>query len=273
MSVRDWLKRIGSVLVEYVELVVAGIAGVVVGVLGEAGDIHGDHLTEATLVILGVLAFGVVKERYQRHRLTETVNAGVSLIAATKPWQVLYEDMKWDLETSHGARATATAVKELLFTRDEVLSIYEYQYDSPGRDADRTYRGGIKSGPLQDLPMMREGFPGTDGKFYRLISLERVCRVGEIMRIESERKLEDRFPGPRENVSKEIAFPTTRLSLEVVWPPGTKPTAVWIERTGQPQRMVNPSRPRLTRHGRRWFYKEDFAIPKPGERIALWWDW
>jgi hypothetical protein len=268
-AIGNWLKGTGRYLLEYIELVVAALAGVVVGILGELGAIHGDHLTEATLVVLGVLAFGVIKERFERRRLAEQIDRSVALVAATKPWQVLYEHMLWDLESQD--QATATVEKEMLITQDEVMSVYEYQYNAPGRDAVREYRGGVQGRPLQDLPIIRKDFAGLNGRFYRLISLERVCRVGEIMRIESVRKLEGRFPGPQENVSKEVAAPTTRLSIEVVWPAGRKPRGVWIEQTGQPQRMIHLSR--LSRRGGRWKYKEEFATPNPGERIALRWDW
>jgi hypothetical protein len=271
----DWDKwkarasSFGRFLLDYLELLFAGVLGVVAGVLGLAGDLHGDHLTEATVALIGVLAFAVIRERFQRHQLGERIDKSVGLLDATKPWQVLYEDLKWDLESR--TEATATMQKELLIAQDEVFAIYEYQYTAPGADLIRQYQGGMKGGPLQDLPMIHENFPGPDGRFYRLISLERICRAGEIMRIESLRRLQGRFPGTRENVSKEVAMQTTRLSIEVVWPPNLKPRAVWIQRTDQPDQMINLSR--LKRSGNRWRYKEDFPTPQPGERIALVWDW
>lgn len=104
-----------------------------------------------------------------------------------------------------------------------------------------------------------------------MISLERVCRLGEIMCLQAERKLENSFLERREYVGKELVTPTTRLVLRVIWPAGIKPTAVWIGQTDQPDRIVQMWR--LKRHAGRWTYEEEFNTPNPGQRIAIWWDW
>ncbi len=140
-AVKGWLKSTGRFLVDYLELLFAGVLGVLAGILGLVGAIHGDHLTEVTVGLLGVLAFGVVRERVQRHRLGKRIDLSVALATAAHPWQVLNEELTWDLEKSDGSLATASLRNELLITQDQVLAYFEYAYAGPAGTADPYVHG------------------------------------------------------------------------------------------------------------------------------------
>jgi hypothetical protein len=268
----DKLKAVGQVLLDYFELVLAGALAAVVSVLALMDEIGSKELVQATVALLVALAIAIIRERRERRAMSERVEAAVRLASADKPWQVLDEKLVWDLSDPDGKYATASTQKELQFMQDEVLSVYEYQYKPQGTVVSHTCRGGPRGEPKTELPIIQTDFPGPDSKVYRLISLQRVWRRGEIMEFESERVLADHFLDTHERVSKEVSVPTARVSMRVEWPPGRRPGAVWVERTGKPLRNVPLSN--LRRMGRdRCCYEEILQAPTIGERISLKWDW
>jgi hypothetical protein len=265
-------QALGHVLLDYFELVLAGLLALVVSVLALVGEIGSKELVQATVALLVALAIAIIRERRERKAMSDRVEAAVTLASADKPWQVLDERLEWDLIEPAGNHAKATTEKVLQFMQDEVLSVYEYQYKPGGAVLRHTCRGGARGEPKVDLPIIQTDFPGPDSRVYRLISLQRVWRRGEIMEFESERVLADHFLEDKERVSKEVSVPTARVAMKVVWPPGRRPTAVWIERTGRQPRNV-PLR-ELRRVGRdRHCYEEVLQDATMGEKITLKWDW
>jgi hypothetical protein len=266
------LKLLGRVLLDYCELVLAGALAAVVTVLALLDEISTKTLIQATVLLLVAIAIAIIRERLERKAMSDRVEAAVRLASADKPWQVLDETLVWDLADATGALATATTKKELQFMQDEVLSVYEYQYAPQGVVRSHSCKGGGKGEPMVKLPIIQTDFPGPDARVYRLISLQRVWRRGEIMIFESERVLEDHFRDRAERVSKEVGVPTARVSMRVVFPPGRRPTGLWIERTDRPPRNI------ALRHlrragGNRTSYEEVLQDTKVGERITLRWDW
>lgn len=280
----DTLKAWGRVLFDYIELVLAAAIGGVVAVLAATGDIRNPgSLTEATVGVLVALAIGVIRERFERRSVSERIENTLRLTVGEKAWQVLDEHLTWNLTATNGSRAEAIVRRRLQFMQDEVFCIYEYQHPAPGSNPGHTCRGGAPGEPMADLPILKDDFPGADGRTYRIISLQRIWRRGEIMNFASTRELEDHFLTSREYVSKDVPVPTTRLSMRVYWPKERKPTSLWVERTDRPRAPIKVKRlrqERLERHGLtrrrtrgRWTYEEVIASPALGERVALWWTW
>jgi hypothetical protein len=265
-------RGLGQVLVDYFELVLAGILAIVVSALALADEIGQKGLVQATIALLVALAIAIIRERRERKAMGDRVEAALTLASADKPWQVLDEHLVWDLTEVDGSRAKATTEKTLQFMQDEVLSVYEYQFKPQGTVLSHKCRGGGRGEPKVDLPIIQTDFPGPDSRVYRIISLQRVWHRGEIMLFESERVLADSFLAVKERVSKEVSVPTARVSMRIVWPPGKRPTALWIERSGKPPKNI-PLR-NLRRAGRdRHCYEEVLQDPTMGERISLTWDW
>ncbi|HEY4812380.1 MAG TPA: hypothetical protein VIH71_15110 [Solirubrobacteraceae bacterium] len=256
---------------KYLELLLALALAIVVSYLSLTGEIDTKGLTLASAGLLVAIAIALVRERSGRESLVAHIERASELARSDKGWQVLDERLVWDLSGPEGSYAKATAEKELLFTQDEVFSIYEYQYKSPGVVLTHVCEGGVRGQPMADLPIIQKDFPGPEGRVYRLISLQRIWRRGEIMAFRSVRELKDHFCEVTEDVTKEVSVQTASVSMRIVWPPGSKPKALWLERSnGQP---VHIPLARLKHANGRWSYNELVENPRLGEKIILRWDW
>jgi hypothetical protein len=260
---------LGHVLVDYFELVLAAVLAIVVTSLALADEITTKELIQATVLLLVALAISVIRERRERRTLGNRVENALMISRADKPWQVLDEQLCWDLSAPDYAKATAK--KQLQFMQDEVLSVYEYRFNPSGTVLRHECRGGARGDPMTALPIIQKDFPGPGSRVYRIISLQRVWRRGQIMLFESERELKDSFPNTTERVTKEISVPTARLSVRVVWPPGRKPTALWLERGEDPP--LNVLGRLKSAPENRSCCEEMIPDPKVGERIIISWTW
>jgi len=256
---------------KYLELLLALVLAIVVSYLSLTGDFGTQGVALASAGLLVAIAIGFVRERAGRESLVVHIERAAELARADTGWQVLDERLVWDLSGPEGSYARATAEKELLFTQDEVFSIYEYQFKSPGFVLSHVCEGGARGQPMVALPILQKDFPGPEGRVYRLISLQRIWHRGEIMAFRSERELEGHFCEPTEDVMKEVSVETARVSMRIVWPSGSKPKALWLERSNvQP---VNIPSARLKRVNGRWSYDELVENPRLGEKIILRWEW
>ncbi|HEV3318408.1 MAG TPA: hypothetical protein VG053_01580 [Solirubrobacteraceae bacterium] len=261
----------GHILLDYFELVLAAALAIVVTGLAFAGEITTKQLIQATIALLVALAISVIRERRERKAQGDRLEKNLMIARADKPWQVLDEQLVWDVSAPDGSYAQATTTKELQFMQDEVLSVYEYRYNPSGTVLRHECKGGARGEPMTDLPIIQRDFPGPGSRIYRIISLQRVWRRGEIMTFESERELGDSFLSADERVSKEISVPTARVSMRVIWPPGRELKGLWLERgEGPPLNVLG----RLKRApGARISYDEVIQDPKVGERIIVRWNW
>lgn len=305
MSTKAWtaekLRSAGNFLLRYVDALVAIASAVVVIYLVTTGNLKDETLAVATGALIVAVALAIVRDRWERQEdidklgraisqerkaavgaIEEAITvgrdaavAGFQRIArdydAKNAWRILEETMSWDLIAHDGSQATAIARKKLLFTQDEVLCVYEYQFpsDSHGKVTKHLCYGGEQE-PLELIPIVYDSFPGREGRRYRLISLERVWRRGEIMRYRSERHLKDHFLKQTEHVSKEISSPTERITLSVIWPSTRPPRTLWLERTDR--RETIDTKGLAVIDGRSTFTK---TVPDAvvGERICLFWTW
>ncbi len=270
--VRRVVQRIGTALYEYTELIIAAGIAVAITILAALDEVGNQGLTQAAVALLAALAIAIVRERFERRRMSDRIERAVRIAQpGANSWQILDERLVWDLADENGERAVATTEKQYLFTQVEIFSVYEYQYKPVGEVISHECFGGERGGQLDKLPIIREGFPGPEDRLYRLVSLERVWRKGEIMEFRSKRELKDFFRDKREKVSKEVSVPTSRASMCVRWPLTRKPTAIWLERSKRAPQRVDLAR--LRRDRDRWTLTQTFSNPEVGERIIVRWDW
>jgi hypothetical protein len=273
-------------VVDYAELVIAAGLATYVSALALLDEITTRGLIQATVALLIALSIAVIRERSERRAVRDQISRTADLLKGDKPWQVLNEEVAWQICELDGSLAVATAEKQLQFMQDEVLSVYEYQYNPPARGevVDHVCEGGPVGGPMVPLPIIQSDFPGPDLRFYRLISLQGVRGRGEIMMLESRRTLRNHFLDSQEVVSKEVSVPTSRVRMCVNWPEGRKPTAIWTQRSNEPPTSVGVStlarvhdRQKDWRHwrGRMVGWRYDYLIqdPRLGERITIRWIW
>lgn len=264
------LRTVGKFALSYAELLIALAVVLVVSGFAAFGDINAERLTQAAIALLAALAIAVMRERADRKVMDDRIDAKLAtLTPSDRPWQVLYERFTWDID-DHGD-AVAMVKKKLQFMQEEVFCVYEYEYKSSGTVKLHTCWGGAQDEPMDELPIIHKEFPGPEGRAYRLISLERVWRRGEIMDFQSFRELGGFFPGAREQVAMDVSVPTSRLAICIKWPASRKPTAVWLERTKRARVSIDLSH--LRSGGDRWIYKTTIADPVQGERVIVGWDW
>jgi hypothetical protein len=261
------IKRLALSAIDYADLLLAAGLAVTFAVLGALGVVDGDVLVQANLALLGVLSFGLFRERWMRMTATEKADRSLAARENDRPWQVLEEELEWDL--SDRLLATATATREIRFTQAESVSVYEFQSTPPGgKLLLHTCQGRRRrTDTPRSLPIMKE-IVGPFGRSYTLISLERIYVRGEHLHWVSTRKLQGYFPGKTENVSKAIQMPTDHLTMRVMWPPDCRPHEVRLERSDTPARILETK----VRGGRTHVTAiiEDARL---GEVISVAWDW
>jgi len=263
-------RKVGAFLLAYAELVIALIVVVGISALAALNDVNDERLTQAAIALLAALAIAFMRDRADRKSLSERIDSKVAALAVSGgPWQVLDEHLIWDIDRTGDAMAVAK--KTFQFMQPEVFCVYEYEYKPSGKVKSHTCWGAVEDEPMIPLPIIHRQFPGRDGRAYRLISLERVWRQGEIMNFQSFRELERYFPDARETVSKDVSGPTSKLVMCLKWPLDRKPTAIWLERTDRVPVSVDLSHVKSS--GGRWVYKTEISGPNQGERVIIGWDW
>lgn len=260
-------KKLAQTAVDYADLLLAAVLALVFSVLSALGTISGDSIVQANLALLGVLAVVLFRERWVRVDAQERADRSVSALASDRPWQVLEEELHWDI--TDRLLATATATREIRFTQPESVSVYEFQSTPPGGNLLMHKCEGRrrKTDTPRNLPILGK-ITGELGRSYTLISLERIYTLGDHLHWTSVRKLQGYFPGKTENVSKNIMMPTDHLTMRVVWPPDCAPHEVRLERTGEQPRVLD------TRiKGGRAVVVATISDARLGETISIAWDW
>lgn len=261
------VKKLALMAIDYADLLLAAVLALVFSVLGALGTISGDSIVQANLALLGVLALGLFRERWLRVGAQERVDRDASALASDRPWQVLEEELRWDITDQ--LLATATATREIRFTQPESVSIYEFQSTPPGAKLllHRCEGRRRKTDTPRNLPIVGE-ITGELGRSYTLISLERIYSAGDHLHWTSVRKLQGYFQAKTENVSKAIKMPTDHLTLRVTWPPDCAPHEVRLERTGDPARLLETR----IKTGRAYVVAM-ISDARLGETISIAWDW
>ena len=260
-----WLKKLGRFAVDYVDLLIALGLAIAFTYLGFVNKLKDDALTQATVGLLGVLALVIFRERWERHKSVESIDRAVAAVGSDKTWQVLDEELTWDIQSPE--LAISTCDRDLRFLAPEVISIYEFQTNPAGTVANYSCKGGRRGDPMRDLTMLPP-VASADGRTYRLISLEGVWRRGERMKFRSTRELQGTFLQNQENVSKLVQIPTDRIVFRILWPEGKPPAMVRLERDGRESELLKP---RIRE--KRTQLEKSIENPQLGERINVWWTW
>lgn len=271
-KVRAAGSRFWGLAAEYGEPAVAFVAGIVLAILGLTGGITGDNLAGATLVILSLLAFSLLRERLLRIeanrnvenlgvRLDDTTDA-VNAIQSGNPYSVLSHETTWDIVETDGSLVCATRVKEIRFDQNNVFALYDF---STG-DGDRT----VEYSPGKRVST----FSGHGGKVYDLIDLGRIYNRGERIEFKVTRTVRDGFLADRELVAVDTRDATERMTLKVLWPSDRPPTSLILGRGTPSHDWKNEDvLADLEHEDGRPFYRVDIYSPEKGGSTTIEWEW
>ena len=125
-----WWRRAGRFASEYWDLLLALLGAAVVAALGLTDVIKKpDHLTEAALGVLAVLAATQVRERWRRDSLATSVTDALSMIEAAQTqyaWHYISADYTWDLAGSPDGESKMISKRTLRLMADDVVAIHEW---------------------------------------------------------------------------------------------------------------------------------------------------
>ncbi|HEX8690278.1 MAG TPA: hypothetical protein VF729_08545 [Solirubrobacterales bacterium] len=264
--------RFWNLAAEYGEPVVAILAGLALAVLGLTGEVNGDDLAAATLVVLSLLALSLLRERLLRieanknvedlgARLDETIDA-VNAIQSGNPYSVLSHETTWDIAASDGSLVHATRIKRIRIDQNNVFALYDF---STG-DGDRTveYSPGTRVST----------FMGHGGKDYDLIDLGRIYNRGERLDFTVRRTVRDGFLANREIVAVDTRDATERMILTILWPPDRPPKSLILGRGTPSHDWRNEDvLSELTTEDGRPTYRADIYGPEKGGSTTIEWEW
>jgi hypothetical protein len=265
-------RQFWSLAAEYGEPVAAILVGLVLAISGLTGGIEGDDLAAATLVVLSLLAFSLLRERLLRieankniedlgSRLDDTTDA-VNAIQSGNPYSVLSHETTWDIAESDGSLVYATRVKQIRIDQNNVFALYDFS----NGDGDRT----IEYSPGKCVSK----FIGHGGKDYDLIDLGRIYNRGERLDFKVKRTVRDGFLADRELVAVDTRDATERMTLKILWPADRPPTSLILGR-GTPSHdwknedVLNE----VKKEGERPTYRVDIYSPDKGGSTTIEWEW
>lgn len=255
------------------ESLLALFAGSVIFVLGIFDVAGTGDLAKATLGVLVVLAFSLMRLRSVRTEFemrvasTESIDRlreAVEAIESATPWRVLNTEIEWAITTRDGSKATCKKKRELEFYQNEVMALNDLADPSGG-----TVKHECTPGTVISAPVIRSG-----GEPNVLIALPRAYQRGEKETFEILRELKDKFPATQESVTFKALEDTNRVVLRVVWPHDRKPTKVWVTRM-LPSGVENVDLRRLVDEGDTgWSLTLDPILQPPrGDVIDVEWIW
>lgn len=266
-------QRFWSLAAEYGEPLVAILAGLVLGILGLAGGIEGDDLAGATLIVLSILAWSLLRERLLRIEankniealeggLGETIDA-VNAIQSGNPYSVLSHETTWDIVEADGSLVIATRVKKIRIDQNNVFALYDFSTGDGNRDIEYSPGSCVST------------FIGHGGKEYDLIDLGRIYNRGERIDFKVRRTVRDGFLADRELVAVDTRDATERMTLTVVWPPDRPPTSLTLSRGTPSHDWKNEDvlkEVKTNDEGRQFFQVEIYA-PEKGGSTTIAWEW
>jgi hypothetical protein len=265
-------RRFWGLAAEYAEPAVAFLAGIVLAVLGLTGGITGDDLAAATLVVLSVLAFSLLRERLLRieanknienlgTRLDETTDA-VNAIQSGNPYSVLVHETTWDIAETDGSLVCATRTKEIRIDQNNVFALYDFSTGDGERD--------IEYSPGKCVSK----FTGHGGKEYDLIDLGRIYNRGERLDFKVKRTVRDGFLSDREIVAVDTRDATERMTLKIFWPANRPPTSLILGRGTPSHDWKNEDvLSEVKQEGGRPTYRVDIYSPDKGGSTTIEWEW
>ncbi len=255
------VRRAFSWAKDQVDALVALALGITFSVLGLLNVVEGDVIAEATLGVLTLVAFTILRERNSRRSFVAKIEESVSSLRSGTPYRIMKYDVAWDLRTRE--MAYCRKVKTLRFLHDNVISLWDYAL-ADGAIDNVTYSPGRK------VDTFAEG-----NRTFDLISLGRRHQVGDPdLDFVVERQVSDSFSEAQETIIVDVVDPTDLLAFKVTWPPDLPPRNARLEITSGPERTsrdIDPSEFQEV-DGRKCFSRT-IEQPPQGDEIRLIWDW
>jgi hypothetical protein len=256
----------------------------------DAFSSHEHYLQAAVVGVIAVLAFTLVRERYQRDRLAEVVErkltVGDTLQQAVQDtldslqspygWETLQSTFNWTLSGPRGADCRYESLRVLRFVRNEMFVVYEFCKGDGNTEQHKCWQRvpTIDDGQLttcdQPLAVAAEGVPGPRGQKYRLISLGGMFSRGETFDLVTTRHLRNSFAENRESISISPDVPTYDIEFAVTWPEQVRPTNVQFSDGAF---FFNVDEELALDGQGRWSYKGHIQTPKLHGRYELRWIW
>jgi hypothetical protein len=248
------------------------LGAVVVAILGLTDQIKGAHLAEATLVVLAALCAGLVRERWRRDRLGDSVRDVLAMTDVQAPWEALEAEHIWEIFDDKGSKAAASSRKVLRFLQTQTLTIHEFSGVPGSVSAHHCEGRWPRSAAWRNLPVMRDDYPGRQGQRYTIVSLEGAMVRGQMLEVCSTRDLAGTFPEEHEYVKVSVEVPTGELDMCMIWPAARSPKNIWIEQGSKPASEIPKSAIEKLQDGRTRFTHK-VSRPAVGDTITLSWDW
>jgi membrane protein implicated in regulation of membrane protease activity len=266
-----WLKARGRWLAEYADPLLALVSGVAVGVAGVFGAIKGDALPAATLLVLSVVAFALLRERSQRidattrlnsieHRITAT-DESVKALHSRSPYRVVSDDTLWDIQND-GELTQFHRKKKIRLLQDDVLSLFDWGW-SDGEEDEPDYTGAVKVDSFS-----------YEGRQYSLLSLRRFYPRNSIVDLGIRRTLHGALTAPQERINMHCLDPTDFMVVTVQWPLDRAPRSVRLNRvSANGERSSESAEDRLAVKGGRTMLKIEEREPERRSVVTIEWDW
>lgn len=228
-GIDGWLRRAASWLGEFADPLLALLSGIAVGISGVFGWITGDALPAATLLVLSVVAFSLLRERSQRLRTAKSMEDLGDKVAATEqsvqalhsrsPYHVIRDESVWDIERADGTLVLCHRRKKIRLLQDDVLALYDWGWSDGQEDAPE-YTGAEKV----------DNFT-AEGKSYSLLSLRRFYPRNAIVDLGIRRTMRNALTANQERINHNTLDRTELLIVIVIWPAARPPKATRINRT------------------------------------------
>jgi hypothetical protein len=264
------LKRAASWTAEHLDPLAALLAGAAAALAGLFGWLEGDALTTATLGVLVVVAFSLVRERTLRlnasKRIDEAVaeavrtRADVKLLESGHPYHVVASESTWDLRADGSVRVLRW--KRLRFAQNDVIAVVDWS-TGDGTALNITYKPG----------KVVHNFV-VEGRNYSLVALDRPYARDEEQDLIIERERRATFVKSPDRVWVYCLDPTTMMRATVRWPLTRPPTAVrFLRRSDQERGRPVVVRPLKSDQDGRMEFTAEISEPSRGERFCIEWDW
>jgi hypothetical protein len=270
-----WWKKAATWIWRELDAVIAIALGIAFAVLGVLNVAQSDVLTAATLTLLAVLAFAIVRDRAARKSLVAgtrqvqeaiaQIDDSISSLRTGEPYRVLTQLVEWDLITDDGEFAVVRKTMRLRFLQNDVASLMDF-VQTDGRVSNATYSPGRKVDEFT-----------VAGRRYDLVSLRRLMQAGDELNFEVYREVHGSFPGSQEWVSASVLTPTEVLTIKLTWPKDRPPKSeVRVEHSTAAGRHLNFARrdidiTELPDGRTRLSHVVD--QPAEGTTVSILWDW
>lgn len=265
----EWLKTALEWAGGHLDPLAALLAGAVAALAGLFGWLEGDALTTATLGVLVVVAFSLVRERTLRLNASKRIDEALSEVLRTRedvklldsghPYHVVVSESTWDLRDDGSARVIRW--KKLRFAQNDVIAVVDWA-SGDGATTQTTYQPG----------KVVHSFV-VDGRNSTLVALDRPYARDEEQDLLIERTRRDAFLKDPDRVWVFCIDPTSLMRITVRWPTARPPRAIrFLRRSDSELGRPVVVQPIKGEDGRLEFTAE---IPEPvrGERMCIEWDW